>query len=108
MDETLTTRKGWLDDAHATFTAGLGWGSFDATSMLTGFGTWLTLNETDARWVSDIATTFREAGAGTVSDAVIAASLNAAGLGDARPPWQRLSDSLLARSVGPPSWRSST
>ena len=81
MDETLTLRKGWLDEAHATFTAGLGWGSFDAISMLTGFGTWLGLNEADALWVADIATTFREAGAGTVSDAVIAASLDAAGLG---------------------------
>ena len=42
--------------------------------MLTGFGTWLTLNETDAQWVTDIARPFREAGAGTVSDAVIAAT----------------------------------
>ncbi|HMG40030.1 MAG TPA: DUF6531 domain-containing protein, partial [Acidimicrobiales bacterium] len=83
-DEAVLTRKGTLDGLHGDFTATLGWGSFDASSLLGGMGTWLTWNGTDALWVATVAQAFRDAGTGTVSDAVIAAQVDAAGLDGTR------------------------
>lgn len=84
LDTTLVTRKGTLDTAHTDFTATLGWGSFNASSLLTAVGTWLTWNETDAQWVTTIAQTFRDNGGGVLPDAVIQTELNAADLAATR------------------------
>ncbi|HEX6568447.1 MAG TPA: DUF6531 domain-containing protein, partial [Acidimicrobiales bacterium] len=84
LDDVLRTRKATLDRLHSEFTTGLGWGQFDASSLLQGFGGWMTWNERDAQWVGTIATAFRDAGAGTVPDAVIEARLRAAGLNTTR------------------------
>ncbi len=80
LDEVLRTRKATLDRLHAEFQSTLGWGYFDASSMLAGFDAWLGWNETDARWVTTVAQAFRDAGSGAVADAVIEARLRAAGL----------------------------
>ena len=80
LDELVLTRKGTLDGLHGEFTATLAWGSFDATSLIGALGSWLAGNEADARWVSVIALAFAEAGTGSLSDAVIEARLDAAGL----------------------------
>lgn len=80
FDEAVTVKKGSLDELHSEFRATLGWGEFDASSLFGAIGTWLTWNGTDGLWVATIAQTFRDAGAGTVPDAVIDARLDAAGL----------------------------
>jgi RHS repeat-associated protein len=80
LDETVATHKSTLDRLHTQFTGSLGWGYFDASSLLAGLGTWLNWNEIDARWVSTIAQAFRDAGTGSVSDDVIEGVLRAAGL----------------------------
>ena len=80
LDEALSTSKDTLNRLHGEFTSSLGWGQFDASSLLSGFGTWLTYNETDAQWVTAIAGAFRSAGSDTLSDSVIAATLRAADL----------------------------
>ncbi len=80
LDEVLRGRKATLDRLHAEFQSTLGWGYFDASSMLAGFGAWLGWNETDAQWVTTIAQAFREAGSGAVANAVIEARLRVAGL----------------------------
>lgn len=84
LDSALVTRQGTLDTAHADFTATLGWGSFNASSLLSAVGTWLTWNETDAQWVATIAQAFRDNGGGVLPDAVIQTELNAASLAATR------------------------
>ena len=80
LDDTITTRKSTLDRLHSDFTATVGWGYFDASSLLAGMGTWLQWNEVDALWVTTIAQAFRDAGTGSVNDEVIEGVLAAAGL----------------------------
>lgn len=62
LDEVLRSRKATLDRLHSEFTTALGWGQFDASSLLEGFGGWMTWNERDAQWVGTIAQAFRDAG----------------------------------------------
>ncbi|MGH9119377.1 MAG: DUF6531 domain-containing protein, partial [Acidimicrobiales bacterium] len=80
LDDTIVTRKSTLDRLHSDFTATLGWGYFDASSLLAGMGTWLQWNEVDALWVTTIAQAFRDAGTGSVNDEVIDGVLAAAAL----------------------------
>jgi RHS repeat-associated protein len=80
LDDPLTTRKSTLDRLHGEFTGSLGWGSFDASSLLAGFGSWLGWNETDAKWVETIAQAFRDAGTHTLPDATLDAAITAAHL----------------------------
>ncbi len=80
LDEVLETRRSTLATLHTEFTTSSSWGAFDASSMLGGFRSWLYWNEIDAQWVGTIATAFRNAGAGTVPDAVIAGLLASSGL----------------------------
>lgn len=39
LDDTVTTHKSTLDRLHSAFTGSLGWGYFDASSLLAGIGT---------------------------------------------------------------------
>lgn len=80
LDEPLTSRRSTLDRLHGEFTASLGWGGFDASSLLAGFGGWLTWNELDAKWVTTIAQAFRDAGTHTLPDATLDAAIRAAHL----------------------------
>lgn len=80
LDDALEVHKSTLIRLHGEFTGSLGWGHFDASSMLTAFGNWLSWNEIDAQWVTTIAQAFRAADSGTVPDAAIDAALQAAGL----------------------------
>ena len=87
-DDELRTLARRVAAAYAEFQAGSRWGYVDASSLIAGFGTYLDLNETDARWVAQIAAAFRAAGGhGDLSrlpDAAIEASLQAAGLAGGR------------------------
>ncbi|HEY8544138.1 MAG TPA: DUF6531 domain-containing protein [Acidimicrobiales bacterium] len=80
LDELVTPKKTSLTNLHGDFTGSLGYGHFDASSVISAVGTWVSLNETDAQWVTTIAQAFRDAGTGTVSDAVIHDRLAAAHL----------------------------
>ncbi|GAA2710696.1 DUF6531 domain-containing protein [Actinoplanes palleronii] len=87
-DDELRTRSTQLRSAYGEFQDGNRWGHLDATSLLTAFGTYIDLNEGDAKWVAQIAAAFRAAGGdgdlARLPDAAIAASLRAAGLGGGR------------------------
>jgi hypothetical protein len=61
-DQELRTREQRLRAAYGDFLTGTRWGHFDATSLISAFGRYLDLNETDARWVAQIAAAFRAAG----------------------------------------------
>ncbi|WP_198170719.1 hypothetical protein, partial [Actinoplanes awajinensis] len=87
-DDELRTWSTQLRSAYGEFQDGNQWGHLDATSLLTAFGTYIDLNEADAKWVAQIAAAFRAAGGdgdlARLPDAAIAASLRAAGLGGGR------------------------
>ncbi|HEX8101647.1 MAG TPA: DUF6531 domain-containing protein [Solirubrobacteraceae bacterium] len=87
-DEQLRRYDSQLTAAYDEFRQSLGWGTFDADSLLQAFRTYIGYNETDAQWVKQIAIAFRRAGGdGSVNwlpDAAIAASLRAAGLDHGR------------------------
>ena len=71
LDDLVTPKQTSLSGLHGDFTAGLGYGHFDASSVISAIGTWVSWNETDAQWATTIAQAFRDAGSGAVSDAVI-------------------------------------
>lgn len=75
LDDVVRVRLTTLVRSHGEFRASLGWGHFDASSLLWGCQQWLDLNETDAEWASTIAQEFRQADAGTLPDAVIEAGI---------------------------------
>ena len=85
---TAGPRRSVAGGVHATSQSGTRWGHFDATSLITAFGRYIDLNETDARWVAQIAAAFRAAGGDgaltRLPDAAIEASLRAAGLDGGR------------------------
>jgi len=84
LDRTASEHRRTLDRLHDEFVSSLGWGMFDASSMLGGFKGWIDWNETDARWVKTIAQAFRDAGTGTIPDTTIDALLRAKGLNNGR------------------------
>jgi RHS repeat-associated protein len=87
-DDELRGNDRRLRAAYNDFQAGTRWGHFDAASLLAAFGTYVQLNDTDARWVAQIAAAFRAAGGdgglARLPDAAIDASLRAAGLAGGR------------------------
>ncbi len=80
LDESATTRRGTLVDDHDTFRSTLGWGQFDASSLISAVGTWLGHNAIDRSWVAEIAQEFRDHGSGVVPDDAISIRLENAGL----------------------------
>jgi RHS repeat-associated protein len=83
-DDELRGHDQRLRAAYLEFQAGTRWGHVDAASLLAAFGTYVRLNDADARWVAQIAAAFRAAGGdgglARLPDAAIDASLRAAGL----------------------------
>ena len=82
-DDELRTHDARLRPAYIALQAGIRWGHFDASSLITAFGRYIELNEADAHWVEQIAAAFRRAGGDAaltrLPDAAIEASLRAAG-----------------------------
>ncbi|MEA2188567.1 MAG: hypothetical protein QOK16_3578 [Solirubrobacteraceae bacterium] len=87
-DGELRTDGASTKAAYAKFAETCTWGTLDAGSLLKGYEQYVGLNEEDARWVAEIAATFRAAGGSgglvRLPDAAIAASLRRAGLSDER------------------------
>jgi Domain of unknown function (DUF6531) len=87
-DDELRGHETTLRAVYGEFVAGTSWGFFDASSLLAGFSTYITANDTDAQWVRRIAAAFRAAGGdgsiSTLPDAAIQASLRAVGLDGTR------------------------
>ena len=83
-DDELRELGNRLGPHYNAFLSGTSWGYFDIQSLLGGFGEYIGWNETDARWVTQIAAAFRAAGGSgglaTLPDAAIEASLRSAGL----------------------------
>ncbi len=83
-DDELRSDATRLVGDYNAFLGDTSWGYFDIQSLLGGFGEYIGWNETDARWVAQIAAAFRSAGGdgsiATLPDAAILASLRAAGL----------------------------
>ena len=83
-DDELREFGNRLGPHYNEFLSGTSWGYFDIQSLLGGFGEYIGWNETDARWVAQIAAAFRAAGGSgglaTLPDAAIEASLRSAGL----------------------------
>ncbi|MEU4426123.1 DUF6531 domain-containing protein [Actinoplanes sp. NPDC024001] len=83
-DDELRAHAARLRAAYADFQDGTRWGHLDASSLISGFGQYVDLNEADAKWVAQIAEAFRAAGGdgdlARLPDAAIAASLRSAGL----------------------------
>ena len=57
-DDELRTDANRLVGGYNDFLGGTSWGYFDIQSLLGGFGEYIGWNETDARWVSQIAAAF--------------------------------------------------
>lgn len=78
----LAPRPGTLQGQLQTFVDGCGWGSLDASGVMTAYGQYLTANEQDVAWANTVAGAFEAAGDGvvTIPNASITASLQAAGV----------------------------
>jgi RHS repeat-associated protein len=87
-DDALRKHERKLPGLHREFVDGLGWGKFDAESLIVAFSKYLKLNGEEARRIATIAKDFRRAGGEgpikTLPDAAIEASLRAKGLAGGR------------------------
>jgi RHS repeat-associated protein len=88
LDGELVGNAASLGSAYDRFTTTCDWGVLNATSLVDGYKRYPELNESDAKWVANIAASFRRAGGSgdvvSLPDAAIAASLRQAGLSDTR------------------------
>ena len=85
-NEELAWRPGSIEGYLDSFVSGCGWGSLDASGVVTAFRQYLTANGEDVRWANTVAAAFEEAGDGVVTlpNASITASLQAAGVDGTR------------------------
>lgn len=84
LDEALASRPASLTSAMSTFDSECDYGTIDASGLVRAFDTWLSANGNDASWATTVADDFAQAGGegdvSTVSNAALAASLQAAGI----------------------------
>ncbi|MBE7162692.1 MAG: RHS repeat protein, partial [Williamsia herbipolensis] len=80
----LTGKPSSVRSALSDFAAKCSWGHIDASGVVTGFDKWNAANDEDVRWANTVAAAFAAAGGdgsvSTLSDAALAASLQAAGV----------------------------
>ncbi|GAB3611628.1 hypothetical protein GCM10027414_37540 [Humibacter ginsengiterrae] len=81
-DTALTTQHSAVQKAYTAFTSSCGWGSLDASSVLTAFQQFIQGNTQEATWAKVVAAAFEKAGGSgsvcTLSNAAISAALAAA------------------------------
>ncbi|QNE43542.1 type IV secretion protein Rhs [Frigoribacterium sp. NBH87] len=84
LDGELSSRPGTLSSALDTFSTQCDWGEFSADGLVRALSAWLDDNANDAAWATTVADKFAQAGGegsvSTLSNAAIAASLQAAGI----------------------------
>ncbi|OII23818.1 DUF6531 domain-containing protein [Frigoribacterium sp. MCBA15_019] len=84
LDGELASRPGTLTAALDTFATQCDWGSFTADGLVRALSDWLGANANDAAWATTVADKFAQAGGegsvSTLSNAAIAASLQASGI----------------------------
>ncbi len=86
-NQELAHWPGSLRGHYDTFVAGCGWGSLDASGVLTAFTQYLTANGQDVQWANTVAGAFEAAGSSgvvTMNNASITASLQASGVNPER------------------------
>ena len=83
-DEQVKSTPGTLRTHCTSFSTSCSWATLDASSVISGYETWLSANENEVVWADVVAQAFEEAGGGdgptTVSDATLDAVLAAAGV----------------------------
>ncbi|MGN6206517.1 MAG: DUF6531 domain-containing protein, partial [Humibacter sp.] len=81
-DKALTTDHTAVQKAYTAFTGSCGWGSLDASGVLTAFAQFIQANGEEVKWANTIAAAFEKAGGSgslcTLSNQALAASLAAA------------------------------
>ena len=81
-DQTLSTQHTLVQKAYTAFTSSCGWGTLDASGVLTGFQEFLNGNAQEVVWANTLASAFEQAGGHgslcTVSNQALGAALVAA------------------------------
>lgn len=86
LDGVITPKAATFSSALSSYETGCNpcWGTLNAQALVTAVNDWLNANQTDADWAGMVAAQFEAAGSGstvvTLSDASIAAALQAAGI----------------------------
>ena len=88
-DESLKSAPGTLRDHCTSFASSCSWATLDASSVISGYESWLSANENEAVWADVVAQAFEDAGGGeggpvSVSNATLDVVLAAAGVSGER------------------------
>jgi RHS repeat-associated protein len=92
LDEALADKPSGLRSKLRDFATECSWGHIDADGVVAAFEKWLAANAQDVAWANTIADAFAAAGGqgsvSTLSDAALAAALQAAGVSQTRTDLQ--------------------
>ncbi|MDO4260277.1 MAG: DUF6531 domain-containing protein, partial [Actinomycetaceae bacterium] len=90
LNSALSDSSSAAKSRYDAFVAGCGWGSVDASGVLTGFTTYIAANENDVHWANVVADLFEAAGSNgdvtTLSNSTIDEGLRNAGVNAVRSP----------------------